>query len=155
MGDDQDRTSAIGLFNFAHSYCSSAIALERANVRATHANSPVYYLYYHSIELYLKSFLRAHNISTEKLAKKYSHRTRKTTNKAKKLGLVLRNVDEDIIDYMHHTNAVIEARYIVAGYKPAMPTFESLSDTCRYLHDQICETAYTGFGGTRRPVLPN
>ncbi|MFK7881386.1 hypothetical protein [Roseobacter sp.] len=151
--EDEDRTTAVGLFNYAHSYASSAIALEGIKVKATHKRAPVYYLYYHAIELYLKSYLRAHSVSAEDLSKKYSHRIRRTTNKAKSFGLVLRDVDEAVIDFMRQTDAVIESRYIVTGYKPGMLTFEPLQDTCRYLNDAIREKAYETVGGTHRPSL--
>ena len=129
--DNDERTSGVGLFNYAHSYCSSAIALERTNVNATHPRAPVYYLYYHSMELYLKAYLRAHGVPLVDLRHEYSHRIRKTADKAKSFGLPLRDVDEAVFDYMHQTNALIEARYIVTGTKFGSLTTEPLLDTCR------------------------
>jgi hypothetical protein len=64
---DEDRTTAIGLFHFAHSYASSAAALCDVKLHATHRDSPIRYLYSHAIELYLKSFLRMKEISVDEL----------------------------------------------------------------------------------------
>jgi hypothetical protein len=36
-------------------------------LRATHPESPAMFLYYHAIELYLKSFLRFHGVSAKRL----------------------------------------------------------------------------------------
>lgn len=54
----EDRTNEVGLFNMAESYWKSAAALHEASPRVTYALSPVLFLYYHTIELYLKAFLR-------------------------------------------------------------------------------------------------
>jgi len=133
---DESRTTGKGLFNYAHSYFSSATALEAVKVNATHRNAPVYYLYYHAIELYLKAHLLAHGTTVQELVSQYSHRICKIADEAKRNGLTLRDTDEEIIKYMGETNAVIETRYIVTGSK-VLPLFSSLQNTCLYLHQTI------------------
>ena len=67
-----DLTTPIGLFNYAHSYFASAKKLSESEPKCTHPSAPINYLFAHSIELYLKSFLRQQNITVEKL-KEFSH----------------------------------------------------------------------------------
>ena len=102
----ETRTSSVGLYNYAHTYASSAEALANVELRVTHPTAPVYFLYYHSIELYLKSYLLACGVSLKKL-KKMSHSTRKLAEAVKSYGLQLRDEDEAIIDFMSETDAVI------------------------------------------------
>lgn len=151
--EGEDRATSIGLFNYAHSYSVSAIELQDSEVRVTHPDAPVYYLYYHAIELYLKSYLRANGVTVNDLSKKYSHRALKTANATKNFGLIFRSEDIALFDIMHKSDAVIETRYIVTGSKQ-LPTFEALRDTCSYLHKMIGSAAFKGSGITRLPVFP-
>ena len=64
---EEDRTNEVGFFNTAESYWKSATALYEANVKASHPLSPVLFLYYHAIELYLKAFLRGNGHSAKEL----------------------------------------------------------------------------------------
>jgi hypothetical protein len=56
--DDNERTNSMGLFNMAEAYRLSALALEKAKVKIGHADSPIRWLYFHALELYLKALLR-------------------------------------------------------------------------------------------------
>ena len=78
---EKNRTSALGLFNFAHSYWASASALETKDVRASHADAPICYLYFHSVELYLKSYLLAegHSLAELTLSKTTTSRSTELT----------------------------------------------------------------------------
>jgi hypothetical protein len=64
MMNDDERTTHLGLFNYAHSYWVCAATLEGKPLDITHKDAPVDYLYYHAVELYLKSYLRlkGHNL---------------------------------------------------------------------------------------------
>ena len=56
----------MGLFNYAEAYWQSARTFAAANkVKHGHAESPIRTLYYHAIELYLKSLLRQHHSVAE------------------------------------------------------------------------------------------
>lgn len=78
--------SPIAFANFAHSYCSSAIALQHSEVDATHSRNVVTYLYYHSIELYLKAFLMTHGMTAKELRHDYRHDVGLLSQKASELG---------------------------------------------------------------------
>ena len=64
---EEDRTNELGLFNTAESYWKSAATLYDAKVKASHPMSPVRFLYYHAVELYLKAFLRGNGHSAKEL----------------------------------------------------------------------------------------
>lgn len=149
--NDQSK-AGVGFFNFAHSYCVSAIALQDTKIDATHPDSVVYYLYYHAIELYLKSYLLAQGISLEDVEKKYRHHTRKIADKAKTFGLKLTDDDEQVITQMAESDNVISARYLRIGHHQLLHMVV-YHETCFRLHHQICEVAYENVGGSRRPVL--
>lgn len=127
--DDCDRTNSLGLFNTAEAYWLSAIALEEAKVKNGHAQNVVRFLYYHSLELYLKALLRQKH-SVEKISKKFGHRMKRLVEEAEKLGLVVADEDRKVFSIMADTDAVIEARYIRTGAK-TWPTFEALRHTCK------------------------
>jgi hypothetical protein len=57
MSDEIERTSPLGLFNYARSYWRSAEYLHAAKLKLTHPSAPATFLFYHAIELYLKAFL--------------------------------------------------------------------------------------------------
>ena len=87
MEDDDDRTTPAGLFHCAASYWRSGIALEKADVRATHPDAPICYLYYHAIELYLKAYPRAQGRSVRDLRVKFNHSPSKLRDAAQGYGL--------------------------------------------------------------------
>jgi hypothetical protein len=60
---DDDRTTPLGLFNYARSYWQSAVLLHDARARVTHPDAPVTLLLAHAIELYLKAFLRLRGLA--------------------------------------------------------------------------------------------
>jgi|SRR6185369_3805638 hypothetical protein len=133
-----ERTNALGLFNTADSYWCAASVLSRANIKSTHPDYPVRFLYYHAIELYLKSFLRAHQYSVDDLAKKLGHNARKLTSEAKALGLFLMDEDRVVLKMMAKTDAVIRSRYIQTGFF-TWPSVGALDRTCKSLRATIGE----------------
>ena len=66
MSDD-DRTTPLGLFNYARSYWQSAVLLHHARAKVTHPDAPVTLLLAHAIELYLKAFLRLRGVGIEQV----------------------------------------------------------------------------------------
>jgi hypothetical protein len=107
--NDTHEESAIAFANFAHSYCSSAIVLQHVEIDTTHPNSVVTYLFYHSIELYLKAYLMSQGISAQKL-KSYGHKIGKLSRKASALGLSFSEFDDEIFEFMTSSDTVISAR---------------------------------------------
>ena len=53
-----DGPTPLGFYNFAVSYHEGADLIADRGLKATHPESVAMFLYYHAIELYLKSFLR-------------------------------------------------------------------------------------------------
>jgi hypothetical protein len=135
MSDNDQETTPIGLFHFAHSYWRSAVALEKAEVKVMHPGSPIWFLYFHAIELYLKAFLRLHGTSVEDLSHKYRHHTRKLADAVKVLGFHFDDEDEEIVSLMAGMD-LTDVRYIKTGCF-TRPTHEALHRTCKSFHQTV------------------
>jgi hypothetical protein len=135
VAEDEKRTTAVGLFNRAEAYWLSATTLQKAGVKHGHAHSPVRYLYYFAIELYLKAFLRDHH-TLEDLEKKFGHKTTRLSGRAEQLGLSFDGHDRQLFSMMGDTDIVIRSRYIRVG-AATWPTFESLNATCENLREDV------------------
>ena len=83
---EEDGTSSLGLFNFAEAFWRAAHVLAKTEVEGGHADSPVRTLYYHVIELYLKSLLRQH-YSVDDLKNKFGHKFSRLASEAEANGL--------------------------------------------------------------------
>lgn len=143
-----DRTTPVGLFNYAHSYASSAAALREAKVKASHADSPIRFLYYHAIELYLKSFLLTNGVALEKLrSKAFGHNLQRLLKKAIALGLDATELHQQQIDVA--SDPIID-RYIETGTRVVLSA-KALHSLCIHLNDQIGKQVYTNEGFTRKP----
>ena len=130
-----DRWPPLGFFNVAKSYWKAAVALEKAKVNSTHSDSPIRFLYYHAIELYLKSFLRLHGHSAAELrGKKFGHKTCCLYERAAELGLVADGEDLRVISLMATTDAIIRSRYIEVGFF-SWPRIGALMRTCESLRE--------------------
>jgi len=135
--DEEERSTAVGFFNVAESYWRAARALEQAKLKTTHPHSPLRFLYYHAIELYLKSFLRMHGHTPKELrGNKFGHRTCCLTERAAELGLFFMDEDKEIFSMMATTDTVIRSRYIETGYF-RWPTVEALDRTCKSLRESV------------------
>jgi len=135
MNDEIDRTKPLGLFNYARSYWRSAEYLNTAQLKLTHPTAPVCFLFYHAMELYLKSFLRSQSLSLGSL-KAIGHRLDKAGEKAIEHGLVLADEDKEVLNAIGDSDTVINARYIVTGAF-SRPAEEALSRTCLSLDNSI------------------
>lgn len=134
---DDARTSPLGFFNVAESYWTAAVALEKAKLETTHPTSPISFLYYHAIELYLKAFLRMHGHSAKELrGRKFGHRTCCLSERAAVIGLHLDDEDLQVFSLMACTDAVIRSRYIETGYF-RWPAPEALNRTCKSLRQSV------------------
>ena len=138
MADD-DRTTAIGLFNTAEAYRASAMALEKVPLRKEqgigHAARPVQFLYSHAIELYLKALLRTKH-SAETIRKNFRHNIVWLVSEAEKLGLAVTDEDRETFAVMVDTDALIELRYIETGSKPS---FDGLGPTSKNVRNRVGE----------------
>ena len=149
---ENNNSEAVGLFNYAHSYASSAAELAKLEVDATHRDAPVNFLYFHAIELYLKSFLVSKGHDLEKLRKYYGHKVRPLADLAKEELMELDRRAEEAINLMTETDNVITSRYIRVGLHQRLP-IAVYDDLCRSLHIQVEPSAYRNSGISRRPQL--
>jgi hypothetical protein len=130
-----DRTTSLGLFNFAEAFWRAAHVLAKAEVEGGHADSPVRTLYYHAIELYLKALLRQH-YSVDDLKNKFSHKFSRLATEAEANGLTFDDEDRNVLALMTDTDVVMRARYIRTG--PAtFHTLEALERTCKSLRENV------------------
>jgi HEPN domain-containing protein len=132
LDDEAERSRPVAYFNFADTYWTAAKALRRSKAKASHKDSPVRFLYYHAIELYLKAHLRAHKIHPYDMRNKFGHDAGKLSAKSAELGLDFDDEDLEIFDLMSKTDAVIRSRYILTGsYR--LPDIDALNRTCKSL----------------------
>jgi hypothetical protein len=130
-----DRSPPLALFNLAESYWQAARALHTATMHTTHPGSPIAFLQYHAIELYLKSFLRHHGHTIKELAsRKFGHKTCCLAERATKLGVEFDDEDNVVISMMSTTDAIIRSRYIETGYF-SWPSYGALDRTCVSMRD--------------------
>ncbi len=146
---EDERTTPIGLFHYAHSYAASARELNKLALSITHPEAPIRFQYGHAIELYLKAFLRLQGLTVKELrSKPYSHNTKTMLDKAEEFGLYPILPYVDAIEFV--ANDTID-RYIVTGTRKVMP-LDLMDDTCKYLHERIGPEVYKAEGLTRAPI---
>ena len=124
--------SPIGTVNYAHSFLGAAKALDRLEWedRETHSDSPTEFLYWHSIELFLKAYLLADGMELSELRKrKYGHNLSALTEEAKKRGLALTQKDEGLLSFMPSTEDMIDLRYLKVGVR-TVPEFFEIEAAC-------------------------
>ncbi len=128
---DEERTSALGLFNTARSYWRSGKHLHAAQIKVTHPQAPITFLFCHAIELYLKAFLRANEHSLSEL-RKWGHNVANLAEAVKKDGLNLGAPSAETLSHVVDADVAMESRYIVTGFK-TVPTIEALADVAQEL----------------------
>jgi hypothetical protein len=137
-------TSAIGVFNYAESYRKAAAALNRGYDGWSHEDAPTRFLFIHSCELFLKSYLWD-EIGTDEL-KAIGHKLAKLHRKARSFGLP----DTPWADYAFSQfdfSLAITERYLETGlYKNRIST-EALS----YLSAELCVATHK----KQLEVMPN
>lgn len=138
LAAEEQESAPSGVFNFAETYRKAAEALRETKFRATHRESPILFLYYHAIELYLKAFIRANGIHAYDLRVKYRHGIGQLSGKAAKLGLQFRKEEEAIIQHMSTTSDVIESRYLATGVRPRID-LRVLDRTCASLRVSVAK----------------
>jgi hypothetical protein len=137
--DEDERTTPIGLFNYAESYRLSAIALNEAQVQVPHRYAPISFLYYHSIELYLKSYLRGHGVTNKELRQRHGHKVGTLSDSAQRLGLDISEDDARILSWMTRTDVAIRFRYIRTGAY-ALPSEETFNKVTWNLRQAVGES---------------
>ena len=128
--------SAIGMFNYGHSFYEAGQKLLTTNTpqKSTHPHGPVEFLHWHAIELFLKAFLLADGVSGEVLRKQpYGHDIQTLSREAIKRGLLPTERDVAVLSFMPDAGAMIETRYLTTGFK-TQPRVEEVEATCRSLY---------------------
>jgi hypothetical protein len=149
--DEDERTNALGLLNFAHSYWEAAVVLQNTPRVATHQDSPRDYLYYHAIELYLKAYLRLNGYTVEQL-RKIGHSIHKLHEAAVEKGLSQVSEDATVIALIRDN--YLESRYIRTGpFQRPYP--ESLWGLCFVLHDEIEPQVNAAWNISRERQIPD
>jgi hypothetical protein len=133
----EDRTTPLGLFNFARSYWRSAEQLRGSKPDVSHPDAPILFLLYHAIELYLKASVRNAGYNLGQL-KGISHNIEKAGRAARKEGLSLTNDDVELLKAINSEDNVIRSRYITTGAH-TRPEEDALSDFCQYLDKAVGE----------------
>jgi hypothetical protein len=134
---DDDRTTALGLFNYARSYGASADNLLNAQLKVPHPHAPTTFLYYHSIELYLKAYLRSQGLTVAQL-RQVGHNISKLAEEVQQRGFVFDDEDKEVLQVMSEADNIIRSRYIQTGAF-TRPEGEALSRTCTALDQKVAE----------------
>ncbi|WP_417319064.1 hypothetical protein [Emcibacter sp.] len=146
---NEDRETPVGFFHYAHSYASSAAALRKTNIQATHPDSPIRFLYSHALELYLKSSLRLNGVTIKELrSKDLGHDMKALRKKAKEFGLLFNSVQAGQIDLLGE--AILD-RYIKTGFRTVLLP-ETLHKLCLYLHNSLGKPIYQDAEIKRDPI---
>ncbi len=139
-----ERAQPIGVFLYAESFLRSAQALSACREDGTLSlrfEDPIYYLYTHSVELFLKSFLRAKGYSEAKLSlKPYGHDLSNLWLESINCGLaphpVKRAIMEQTIEILAPFATSYEFRYLATGAK-TIPTLDALGEAATYFMDAV------------------
>src|SRR4051794_2048187 len=93
IADEESRTTPMGLYNTACSYHLAARELDQLKLRSTHTRMPVQLLYVHTIELFLKAFLRLTHTVAQLSSRDFGHRLPVLAKSAKDNRLVITKRD--------------------------------------------------------------
>ena len=126
IADDNERTNAVGLFNYADSYLCCAKHLNASPSLHLRFDAPIHYLLFHAAELYLKSYLRQRGEDLETV-KGLGHFHSQICVKAAAFGMNLPAEIREIFEVADRTDAVIESRYLRTGPKQRIDTMALLT----------------------------
>ena len=138
-----DRTTPLGLFNYARSYWQSGVKLHAAKVKVSHPDAPITLLLAHAIELYLKSFLRLRGVGVEEVKASFGHDFKRLADKAASLGLAFMDEDREVAMLLTEKESIRRSRYIETGYF-MRPSLAALSRTCLGLDASISASLREG-----------
>src|SRR5258707_7116063 len=104
-----DRTNELGIFNFAEAHHEGADILTVEHAKALRFDAPIRYLFYHSIELYLKAFLRKHGLTIAQM-KNLGHGFKGLRDACTERGLWLAEEDCEVLELIDADANYIRAR---------------------------------------------
>jgi hypothetical protein len=136
MMNRKELTTPLGFFNYALSYRAAADKLRICKLRAIFPHAPVLFTYYHSIELYLKAFLRAHRMSVESLQNDIGHDFKKLQHMCVDHGFSFDGEAREALDIMAAPGAWLSTRYLEIGFH-RYPRISVLARVCRRIDRQV------------------
>jgi hypothetical protein len=136
IAHEESLTTSMGLYNTACSYHLAARELERLDLRGTHPSMPVELLYFHTIELFLKAFLRLTHSVAQLRSSAFGHKLPVLAKAAKENKLFITKKDMALIG-MCDLDLVFGARYIKTGYYVGRPATEALFPVCNRLRKRV------------------
>jgi hypothetical protein len=147
----EERTTALGMYHFAESYRHAADRLRLSRAKPLMFDAPIRFLYYHAIELYLKSCLRGDGRTPTEIKSSFNHGFRKLQRACEQRGLDCDDGDIDVIELVDGSN-YWRSRYIETGLArfAAMP---ALSRTCNSLSQNAFMFLRDRKIVVRRPVV--
>jgi hypothetical protein len=143
-------------FNLAHAYLYDAATLHNAQKPSGGFYSdPVRFLYFHSVELFLKAYLRIHGIEYDALGKPpYSHNLTSLANAAESRGLLIGKRVRLVCDAARDFDKPTEARYVRTGGKTILPPHK-LHEAARELQTRVGQALRDkGITARHPPNLP-
>jgi hypothetical protein len=114
MINPEERTNAVGLYNFAESYRHAADRIRASKAKPLRFDAPIRFLYYHAIELYLKACLRGDGLTPSEIKSRYGHGFKKLQKACVLRGVVFDDEDIDVIGLVDGSN-YWRSRYIETG----------------------------------------
>ena len=123
-------------------YWSAGVHLDEAKLKEGHAQRllRVRFLLYHSIELYLKTFLRVQGLNVKQLYQ-LGHEHRRLGKRAVSRGLELMDEDLDLLRLIDQTDAYLRSKYIETGFVSS-PSIKALRSLCDRLDDMVARAFY-------------
>jgi hypothetical protein len=131
-----DRTNELGLFNFAEAYREAADILAVDHANALRFDAPIRYLFYHSIELYLKAFLRKRGLTVEQIRRELGHGFARLRAERTERDLWIAEEDCEVLKLVEAEGNYIRARYIQTG-PMRVASIDALSRTAASLAKTI------------------
>jgi len=132
----EERTTALGLYNFAESYRHAADRIRASKAKQLPFDAPIRFLYYHAVELYLKACLRGHGLTPTEIKKRYGHGFKKLQRACASRGVVFDDEDIEVIDLIDGSNYWL-SRYIETG-SARYASLPALARTC----DSLARSGY-------------
>lgn len=149
--ENDDRTSAVGLLGYAHSYWVCASEINPRSISASHPQAPIMYLYVHAIELYLKAFLRNAGSGLKEI-KELGHGLEKLNERAIDCGLPDSQLRAEVIKIVGPIHTSL--RYLQTGPQKH-PSLNDFWEVCRELHDYMEPRVHQATNLRRSRVIPN
>jgi len=141
--NDKDRTSPLGLFDYARSYWQGGVLLHRVGAKISHPDAPVTLLMAHAIELYLKAFLRMNGLSAEEAKHSFGHDFEKLMKAACDRGLPLTDEDKDMAKLLREQESIRRSQYVETGHFTRL-SLAALSGVCRRLDESVAAALESG-----------